>query len=63
MLATIYKVMNIEKGILSVMAKPLAGTVLIKSGIDAVETLSLISQARGVQVPDTQEQEDWLKSL
>lgn len=40
MLPTIYEVMHIEKG-----------------------TLSLISQARGVQVPDTQEQEDWLRSL
>ena len=41
----------------------IAGAVLIKTGISASQALSLISRARGVQVPDTQEQEDWLKSL
>ena len=41
----------------------IAGAVLVKSGKIAVEAIALISAARGVQVPDTEEQEDWLKSL
>jgi protein-tyrosine phosphatase len=41
----------------------IAGAILVKSGKTAVEAFALISTARGVQVPDTQEQEDWLKLL
>jgi len=41
----------------------IAGGVLVKSGITAKEALSLISSARGVQVPDTEEQEAWLCAL
>ena len=41
----------------------IAGAVLVKSGIDATNALELISSARGVQVPDTEEQENWLKVL
>lgn len=38
----------------------IAGGVLVKSGISAKEVFALISSARGVQVPDTEEQEAWL---
>jgi protein-tyrosine phosphatase len=41
----------------------IAGVVLVMSGLSAVEALSSISEARGVQVPDTKEQEDWLASI
>ena len=41
----------------------IAGAVLVKSGLTASDALSLISSARGVQVPDTEEQENWLKEL
>ncbi len=41
----------------------IAGAVLINTGIAASEAFTLISEARGVQVPDTEEQENWLKSL
>jgi protein-tyrosine phosphatase len=41
----------------------IAGAVLVKSGINANEALSLISDARGVKVPDTEEQESWLQGL
>ena len=41
----------------------IAGAVLVKSGINANEALSLISDARGVKVPDTEEQENWLQDL
>ena len=38
----------------------IAGGVLVKLGIAPKEALALISKARGVQVPDTEEQEMWL---
>lgn len=38
----------------------IAGGVLVKFGLSAGEAFSLISKARGVQVPDTEEQESWL---
>lgn len=41
----------------------IAGAVLLRSGLNSTEALALISKARGVQVPDTQEQEHWLKAL
>jgi protein-tyrosine phosphatase len=41
----------------------IAGGVLVKSGMSAKEAFALISTARGVQVPDTEEQEDWLCSI
>lgn len=41
----------------------MAGAVLVKSGKSPEEAFTLISDARGVQVPDTEEQENWLKSI
>jgi len=41
----------------------IAGGVLVESGISAREAFSIISVARGVQVPDTEEQENWLCSI
>lgn len=41
----------------------IAGAVLVKVGLSATDALSIISNARGVQVPDTEEQENWLKGL
>lgn len=41
----------------------IAGAILVQSGCSAKEALSLISSARGVQLPDTEEQEHWLCSL
>lgn len=41
----------------------IAGAVIVNTGITALEAFTLISEARGVQVPDTEEQENWLKSL
>lgn len=41
----------------------IAGGVLVKSGLSAKEAFELISSARGVQVPDTEEQEAWLCAL
>ncbi|MFZ6778234.1 protein-tyrosine phosphatase family protein [Undibacterium sp. Ji83W] len=38
----------------------LAAAVLIRHGFDAAAALAIISKARGVMVPDTQEQIDWL---
>jgi len=38
----------------------IAGGVLVKTGIAPKEALALISESRGVQVPDTEEQEAWL---
>jgi len=38
----------------------IAGGVLVKSGMTSAEALALISSARGVQVPDTEEQVQWL---
>lgn len=41
----------------------IAGAVLLKSGRTSEEAFALISNARGIQVPDTEAQEDWLNSL
>jgi len=41
----------------------IAGAVLVKSGMVANEAITLISEARGVPVPDTEEQENWLGSI
>lgn len=41
----------------------IAGAVLVKSGLTAQDALALITEARGVQVPDTEEQENWLGSI
>lgn len=41
----------------------IAGAVLLKTGKTAKEALALISDARGVRVPDTEEQENWLGSI
>ncbi|WP_111979035.1 protein-tyrosine phosphatase family protein [Algibacillus agarilyticus] len=41
----------------------IAGAILVHSGMPAKEALELISSARGVQVPDTEEQEEWLCSI
>lgn len=38
----------------------LAAAVLIRHGLDANAALAMISKARGVSVPDTEEQIDWL---
>ena len=37
-----------------------AASVLVCSGVDACEALQLIKDARGVAVPDTEEQRDWV---
>ena len=41
----------------------IAGTILLKLGKSSEEAFTLISKARGVRVPDTEEQENWLSSL
>jgi hypothetical protein len=38
----------------------IAASVLICSGIEADGALALIKEARGVSVPDTEEQRDWI---
>jgi hypothetical protein len=38
----------------------IAACALILCGIDAAEALALIKAARGVSVPDTDEQRDWV---
>ncbi len=38
----------------------IAGGIMVKSGMVAEQAFKLISVARGVQVPDTEEQEKWL---
>jgi protein-tyrosine phosphatase len=40
----------------------IAGAILVVSGMEAKQALALISTARGVQVPDTEEQIEWLMS-
>ncbi|MBP6782382.1 MAG: dual specificity protein phosphatase family protein [Verrucomicrobiales bacterium] len=37
-----------------------SGAVLVHSGMDAEEAFAQISQARGLRVPDTEQQRDWL---
>ncbi|MFZ3002618.1 MAG: protein-tyrosine phosphatase family protein [Undibacterium umbellatum] len=39
----------------------LASAILIRHGMDAVVALATVSKARGITVPDTDEQIDWLK--
>jgi len=41
-------------------ASLMAGCVLVCSGLEACEALELIRDARGLPVPDTEEQRDWL---
>ena len=41
----------------------MAGAVLVAGGIHPETALQMISQARGVKVPDTDEQEAWLLKL
>lgn len=41
----------------------IAGAVLVASGLDPQLALTSISQARGVTVPDTDEQRNWLLKL
>ena len=38
----------------------IAGGVLVAGGLDAAKALKTISQARGLQVPETEEQRQWL---
>ena len=40
-----------------------AGAVLLHAGLSSSAAISLISQARGVQVPDTAEQKEWLGAM
>jgi len=40
-----------------------AGGILVKFGLTAKEAFAQISSARGVQVPDTEEQKRWLGSF
>jgi protein-tyrosine phosphatase len=41
-------------------ASLMAACVLVCSGVEACEALELIRDARGLSVPDTEEQRDWL---
>ena len=41
----------------------IAGAILLKLGKSSEEAFKLISKARGIRVPDTEEQESWLSSL
>jgi protein-tyrosine phosphatase len=41
----------------------IAGSILLKAGKTSEEAFALISKARGIRVPDTEEQENWLASL
>ena len=41
----------------------IAGAILLNAGKTSEEAVTLISNARGVQVPDTEEQENWLASI
>jgi protein-tyrosine phosphatase len=41
----------------------MAAAVLISAGIDAAAALSAIQQARGLPVPDTEAQRDWVLKL
>lgn len=38
----------------------IAGGVLVAGGVDAAKALKTISQARGLEVPETEEQRQWL---
>lgn len=38
----------------------LASAVLLRNGLDTAAALALVSKARGVTIPDTEEQIDWL---
>ncbi len=41
----------------------IASAILIKSGYSAREALDMVSKARGVEVPDTEEQSQWVQSI
>jgi protein-tyrosine phosphatase len=41
----------------------IAACLLIKQGFVAEDALRLIEEARGVPIPDTQEQRDWIKEF
>ncbi|TQV87071.1 protein-tyrosine phosphatase family protein [Aliikangiella coralliicola] len=41
----------------------IAGAILLQSGISSTEAFDLVSKARGVRVPDTEEQVNWLASI
>lgn len=41
----------------------IAGAILLHSGMSSTSAFELISKARGIRVPDTEEQENWLSSL
>lgn len=41
----------------------MAGLVLMRAGVDGAIIFDLIGQARGVQVPDTTAQRDWIIAL
>ena len=40
----------------------IAGAVLLKFGFSATDIMKIISSARGISVPDTEEQLDWLQA-
>ena len=41
----------------------IASAVLIRAGYSAAEAIHMVSWARGVLIPDTMEQENWIRSL
>jgi protein-tyrosine phosphatase len=41
----------------------IAGCILLKAGYKANDVMAHISKARGLKVPDTDEQEKWLKNV
>ena len=41
----------------------MASAVLVKLGVDPMEAMKQISLVRGVEIPDTQEQKEWVLSL
>ena len=40
----------------------IAGAILLKFGFSATDIIKMISSARGISVPDTEEQLDWLQA-
>ena len=41
----------------------IAGAILVRSGVSATEAISLLSHARGINMPETQAQKQWLTNL
>jgi len=41
----------------------IAGAILVVSGLDAMSAFKAISRVRGVDVPETNEQHQWLKDF